>query len=254
MIKQLVLLFTAVALPAAAQVTTIADVRSRVDSNYVPTNTTELLTVEGIVTTHTNLTTATSTLFYIQDNTAGIPVFVNRLATNRPPAGALVRVTGPLGIFSGLLELNLLASDTNHVILTLSSNNSLPTPLVFDDFSRATDAPYMKSVVEGSLVVVSNVFIDLSSGPNFPTSGTGGNVNITNQSGQIFTLRIDGRTDLRGQVKPTVATEGYPDELYTYSEDGKIFESWFYWKKGKSVTFMDGQVFSKGVFPAQKAD
>lgn len=71
---------------------------------------------------------------------------------------------------------------------------------------------------------------------------------------KIWVDSADNRLGPGNQVKPTVATEGYPDELYTYSEDGKIFESWFYWKKGRSVTFMDGQVFSKGVFPAQKAD
>jgi len=49
-------------------------------------------------------------------------------------------------------------------------------------------------------------------------------------------------------------TNGYPDELYTYSDDGKTFESWFYWSKGKSVTFMEGQVFSQGTFPAQKTN
>jgi len=50
-----------------------------------------------------------------------------------------------------------------------------------------------------------------------------------------------------------LATEGYPDEVYNYREDGKSFESWFYWGKGKSVTFMGGQIFSTGSFPAQPA-
>jgi tetratricopeptide (TPR) repeat protein len=51
----------------------------------------------------------------------------------------------------------------------------------------------------------------------------------------------------------TVGAEGYPDEVYNYTDDRKQFESWFYWTKGKSVTFMEGQVFSTGTFPAQKA-
>jgi len=64
----------------------------------------------------------------------------------------------------------------------------------------------------------------------------------------------DNRLGAGNQIKGAVAADGYPDEVYTYSDDGKVFESWFYWSKGKSVTFMEGQVFSKGTFPAQKAD
>ncbi|MGE5175866.1 MAG: tetratricopeptide repeat protein [Hyphomicrobiales bacterium] len=42
---------------------------------------------------------------------------------------------------------------------------------------------------------------------------------------------------------------GYPDEVRTYSDSGKVVETWFYWTKGKSVTFLDGQVLSQGTFP-----
>ncbi|MEK7348764.1 MAG: hypothetical protein AABZ94_07810 [Candidatus Eisenbacteria bacterium] len=71
---------------------------------------------------------------------------------------------------------------------------------------------------------------------------------------KVWVDTADNRLGPGNQLKPTFAAEGYPDEVYTYQEDGKNFESWFYWKKGKSVTFMDGQVFSKGTFPVQKAD
>lgn len=56
------------------------------------------------------------------------------------------------------------------------------------------------------------------------------------------------------QLTATKTANGYPDELYTYDDDGKKFESWFYWGKGKSFTFMEGQVFSQGTFPAQKVN
>jgi tetratricopeptide (TPR) repeat protein len=62
----------------------------------------------------------------------------------------------------------------------------------------------------------------------------------------------DNRLGPSNQLKATLAAEGYPDEVYNFTEDGKTFESWFYWGKGKSVTFMEGQLFSKGTFPAQK--
>src|SRR6185295_17141223 len=64
--------------PLVAQtVTNIAYLRTLVDGvTYAPTDTTNLYTAEGVVTTHTNLTTAGNALFYIQDNTAGISVVV----------------------------------------------------------------------------------------------------------------------------------------------------------------------------------
>lgn len=200
MITKLVILFAGMAWPVAGQVIDIASARTRVDSNYVPTNTTELLTVEGIVTTHTNLTTAANTHFYIQDDTAGIAVFVTGLPSSPPPAGTRVRVTGPLGLLNGLLEFNMSSANASHTIVTLGGNNPLPEPLFFPDFARTGDTPYMKSVVEGALVVVSNVFVDQTGGANFPAGG--GTVNITNESGQILTLRIDARVELRGQAKP----------------------------------------------------
>lgn len=63
----------------------------------------------------------------------------------------------------------------------------------------------------------------------------------------------DNRLGAGNQLKPTLAAEGYPEEVYTYHEEDKTFETWFYWSKGKSVTFMDGQIFSKGTFPAKKS-
>jgi predicted Zn-dependent protease len=69
---------------------------------------------------------------------------------------------------------------------------------------------------------------------------------------KIWVDAADNRLGPNNKLKATVAAEGYPDEVYNYSDDGKQFESWFYWVKGKSVTFMEGQVFSQGTFPPQK--
>ncbi|HEY6572245.1 MAG TPA: tetratricopeptide repeat protein [Candidatus Eisenbacteria bacterium] len=71
---------------------------------------------------------------------------------------------------------------------------------------------------------------------------------------KVWVDSADNRLGPGNQAKPTLTAEGYPDEVYTYTEDAKTFESWFYWKKGKSFTFMEGQVFSKGIFPAQTSD
>jgi len=61
--------------------------------------------------------------------------------------------------------------------------------------------------------------------------------------------RLGTQTQTTGVLK----SEGYPEEVYTYREESKVFETWFFWSKGKSFTFLDGQIFSKGAFPAKKS-
>jgi len=63
----------------------------------------------------------------------------------------------------------------------------------------------------------------------------------------------DNRLGPGNQLKKTLATEGgYPDEVRTFTDGDKTLESWFYWSKGKSVTFVEGQVFSQASFPPLK--
>lgn len=63
----------------------------------------------------------------------------------------------------------------------------------------------------------------------------------------------DNRLGPGNQLKKTLATEGgYPDEVRTFTDNDKTLESWFYWSKGKSVTFVEGQVFSQATFPPVK--
>jgi len=54
------------------------------------------------------------------------------------------------------------------------------------------------------------------------------------------------------QVTKTVTADGYPDEVRTFSDEDKTLESLFYWTKGKSITFLEGQVFSQATFPPLK--
>ncbi|PYM16364.1 MAG: hypothetical protein DME18_01725 [Verrucomicrobia bacterium] len=196
---------TVLARPAAVT-TNIAYLHTLLDNvNYLPTDTTTLFQVEGVVTTHTNLTTPGNASFYLQDDSAGIAVFVSGGAAIRPAQGDRVRVTGPLGHFNGLLEMNLAASNPAHKFEAIGSGNPLPAPMPLE-FSWQDD-PAVIEPHEGSYLVVSNVFLDLSTGGTF-TSGS--NVTMTNESGETFTLRIDARvTDLIGQPKPTTAVTIY---------------------------------------------
>ena len=85
----------------------------------------------------------------------------------------------------------------------------------------------------------------------------------------VFKALSDGKQRLGSQVKiwvdsagnrlpaghqltKTVTANGYPDEVRTYSDGDKTLESWFYWTKGKSITFLEGQVFSQATFPPAK--
>lgn len=54
------------------------------------------------------------------------------------------------------------------------------------------------------------------------------------------------------QCTKTSSAQGYPEEVRTYTDGDKMLESWFYWTKGKSITFLDGQMFSQATFPPAK--
>jgi len=112
-------------------VTNIAYLRKQVDPlDYLPTDTNTLFMVDGTVTTYTNLTTTSNALFYIQDATAGIAVYVTNGNTVRPQAGDRLQVIGPLSHFNGLLELSLAATNAAHRVVSLGTNN-LPIPQEF---------------------------------------------------------------------------------------------------------------------------
>lgn len=182
---------------------TIGYLRTLMTENYAPSDTTTLFSVEGIVTTHVNLTTPENTQFYLQDDTGGIAVFVSG-GTLWPFAGDRVRVVGPLGHFNGLFELNLVAANPTHSVEVLSSGNPLPTPVEFN-FSSANNPALMESAIEGSLVVVSNVYLQGGGEGLFTTGGM--NVNMTNLLGQVFVLRVDARVfDMVAQPIPVFAS------------------------------------------------
>jgi len=184
------------------------------------TNTTSLYTIQGIVTTWTNLTTSGNCEFYIQDSSGGIAVFWSGAdsSTNMPPAGALVQVTGPFANFSGLLEVEPVFTNSLHSVAVLSTGNPLPKaqPLPFDPNIQNNPATMEK--LEGSYFVASNVMLNLStptfvSSANDPTTNLAYhiladtnalyNITFTNDVGQTFILFVNSHTDIPFQTKPT---------------------------------------------------
>jgi hypothetical protein len=176
---------------------TIQELRGMLDENYEPTDTTTLFSVEGVVTTHINLTTESNGLFYMQDGDYGIAVFHAGAAGVVPAFGDRVRVIAPVTQFNGLLELVPDASDETTSVTVLSSGNATPEPVELD-FNSAFD-PAVIDALEGRLVKATDVTIDISNGTTFPT---GGNLTLTDSFGGTFTLRVDARTDIGGQAVP----------------------------------------------------
>ena len=162
-------------------VTDVAHLRSLVDTvNYLPTDTTNLFTVTGVVTTHANLTSAPNVLLHVQDATAAIALFWNGGANNFvPAAGDTIQVTAPLGHANGLLELRATNSNPAHAVLLQSTGDALPEPTPLN-FQWKNDVATIEAQ-ESKYVVTSNVFLDLG-GAVFTA---GSNVNITNAAGEI---------------------------------------------------------------------
>lgn len=155
------------------------------NASFALTNTTTLFSATGVVTTAANLVSGTSVYsFHIQDSTGGIDVFHRGgFPVDLPTVGDMVRVTAPLLQFNGFLELAPTNANPTHELVIISSGNPLPEPLFFD-FTTINPA-LMESTYEGSLVIVSNVFLGLT---NTSVILSGGSVFMTNLSGQVFRL------------------------------------------------------------------
>jgi hypothetical protein len=188
--------------PPLSTVTNIGYLRTLEDANGVPTDTNSLFTVEGTVTTWTNLSTNTSDeLFFMQDDTNGIAVLF-RGGTNQfmPQAGDRLQVCASLTNMNGLLTLAPNYARTNNYVWRLSTSNALPAPAMLD-FVSQTNTALMEST-EARYVAASQVKFDQTVGSVFPTVLT--NLIVTNVSGKKFCVTIHPNTDIAG--KPIPAT------------------------------------------------
>ena len=176
---------------------------------YLPTNTTALYTVTGIVTTHTNVTTAANSSFYMQDETGGICVYFGGNTEVRPEAGDRVTVIGPLGQFNSLLELNLTSSDPAHSVVTNSHGNLLPAGVVLPfSFTNSTAFGGPGEAIrlyQGRVVTFTNVYFpDGFAGTNMFAGNR--NYTMTNALGEAFPFRVDSRVfDIIGKPIPSFA-------------------------------------------------
>ena len=167
---------------------TIKYLHSLVDDNREPSDTKTIFTAEGIVTTHTNMTGGSHSLFYFQDNTAGIAVYFRNGKSSHPKAGDKVRVSAPLDHYNGLLQFVPDAGNAMHLVKVVSSDNALPEPAKLDFMQW--DDPSTMEALEGSLVIAAEVEVDTGGSSKF---SSGANYTLTDADGMTFTLRIDSR-------------------------------------------------------------
>jgi hypothetical protein len=183
--------------------TTIYAIRTNQTANWFPVDTTNLYTVTGTVYTLFNMTAATSREFFIEDASGeGISVFVGG-GTFLPNQGDSVTVTGPIGQFDGLLEFKLDASNPTHSLTDNSSGNPLPAPKSFD-INSLTNIAFVETNVEGSLIVVSNVFLQQPEVAGFVSAA---DVVMTNANGVKLNLFVNaGASDVIASSVPPFAS------------------------------------------------
>jgi hypothetical protein len=182
----------------------IAFLRTLVDTNYIATNSTALWQVTGTVTTFTNLTTANTSSYYLQDGTAGINMFMTFGSTFRPALGDEVTFVGFLSSFGSTLELEADPVSNPATGPTVLSNNIalLPAPKVIP-FSITNNLAFSETNLEGSVVMLTNVFFPPGA-TNSSTANT--TIVVTNAGGETFSLLFSAQDlDTTGRTLPDFA-------------------------------------------------
>jgi hypothetical protein len=198
-------------------VVNIATLRSMVNASFAPTNTTSLFTMQGIVTTWTNLTTSGNSEFCIEDSSGAITIFWSGAAasTNLPPGGALVKVTGPLSSFDGLLEVEPVFTNKQNSVTIISTGNPLPAPQALPFDPNIVNNSAQMFAMGSAYFVASNVTLQANP-PTFNfeanepitnnayqiTSDPIFNINFTNQQGETFIVFYNENAPFLNQNKP----------------------------------------------------
>ena len=184
----------------------IAFLRTLVDPvNYIATNSTQLWKATGTVTTFTNLTSANTSSYYMQDSTAGINIFATFASTFRPTQGDVVTFVGVLSSFNSTLEL--LVDQVNNPLtsFTVHSNDiaTLPAPQIIS-FNLTNDLAQSEAL-EGSIVMLTNVFFGTNAGKVISTTANT-NIVVTNLMGEAFVLFFSAQDqDTAGKTLPESA-------------------------------------------------
>jgi hypothetical protein len=144
------------------------------------------VTTRGVVTTtlgeFTNTGTPPVGNIYVQDRTGGIQVFGVPVSQGLVP-GDSVTVSGTLGVFSGEMQIT-----TPNVVVTRVGAGTVPA------VQTITGAQLASRAYEGSLVRVNGLTV--TSVGSQSTAASSYNVGVTAPDGTLFTVRVEGRTNL----------------------------------------------------------
>ena len=186
---------------------TIGYLRSLLNpTTYQPSDNTTLFNITGVITTATNQTTGDTASYYIQDSTGGINLFVTYGSDFRPSLGDEVTATGTLSTYVDNYELDVSEGDTGFVDEIVGSNHPLPTPILLPWGYTAPLPANIATNVEGSVVMLTNLYFELGGGGNVFASGV--NYIVTNNTGESYTIFVsDQDTNLvTGKPIPAFAT------------------------------------------------
>lgn len=184
----------------------IAFLRTLVDANFVATNSALRWQATGVVSTFTNLTTGDTSSYYMQDSTrCGINIFVTHGSNFRPNQGDVVTFVGWLSSFNSTLELEADTNDTTTSFTVLSNNVSLlPSPKPIP-FSITNNLAFCETNLEGSLVMLTNVYFGTNAGLAITTNANMF-ITVTNAAGETFTILFSSQDlDTAGQTLPDFA-------------------------------------------------
>ncbi len=188
------------------QTATIGFLRTLQDNvNWLATDTTTLWAVQGVIVNATNQTSGNTSSYYLQDATGGINLFVTGTAAPnfRPQIGDKVAAVGQLASFNSTLELEVFNSNPSENATILSHNNPLPAPKAISfTVTNAANIAFCETNLEGSFVMLTNVYWGTNGGHNF--SHTVINMTVTNAAGVPFNVFLAGQvTNLDGVPIPT---------------------------------------------------
>jgi len=183
-------------------------------TTYQPSDGTTLFNVTGVITTATNQTSGNTASYYLQDSTGGINLFVTFGSDFRPQLGDVVTATGTLSSYVDNYELDVSEGVAGYVDTILSHNNPLPAPILLPWGNTAPLSPSLATNVEGSVVLLTNLYFQAYAPRAVFASGT--DYIVTNASGQSYTVFVSDQD--------TNYVTGQPMPQFAYSIAGPLIQ------------------------------
>jgi len=171
------------------ETTPIAEVKIDADGDFIPDNSGNTYTIQGVVTSPDYQGTRLE--IYVQDATAGIQVTAANDSGMVYEVGDLVQITGTIGQFRGITQIEV--ADPKADIYPLGKGN-LPVPKVLSVEEWLENA----EMYEGSLIRFNGL---TKVAGDWPGGVSSGNFIFSNGITE-FTYRVDSDTDIDENAEP----------------------------------------------------